>query len=66
MNFTGFEGFANGAMIMGGGSLVAGALLYGPISGMGYNSYASGALLVGSSIAISIAALFAAQASSRN
>lgn len=55
----GIEGFLRQLTYFGGAAIVTGALLYGPISGMGYGPYASGALIVVAAGAGGTAAMYA-------
>lgn len=61
MNFAGFDGVANAMMLIGGASVVSGALLYSPVSGLNYGPYISGALISTLSMVVGVGAVFAAQ-----
>lgn len=61
--FEGFDGFVKQLTYFGGAAVVTGALIYAPVTGMGYGPYASGAIIVvGAGIGASAFLLALAQA----
>lgn len=57
--FSGIEGTMRLMMIGGAGAIITGALIYSPVTGLGYGAYASGATIAAGSIAGGFAALYA-------
>jgi len=55
----GIDGVAKALVYFSAGAIVAGALLYSPVSGLNYGPYASGALITAGSGVGGVATLYA-------